>query len=595
MADSPLKAAVDRASYKITCAGAAVDDSVQVISLRVLSSVNKISIAELEIFDGDIATQEFPVANGSNFKPGTEIKIEAGYGSTTEEVFSGIVTRMGVEMDTARGSRLLVECRDKSVKMTIGRKNANYVDKTDSDILSTVIGSYGLTADVSSTSLQHKELVQYYSTDWDFLVARTEVNGMIVLSSGETVTVTTPQTSASPVLTVEYGGDLIEFKADTDNRDQISQVKAVSWSPSTQAIVSQTASPKSLNEQGNIDSATLAEATSPSSYRLQTPVPLEQEEIKSWAESQQLKSGLSRIRGRMKFQGSAKAVPGSLIEVKGVGDRFSGNVFVSSVQHELAEGEWLTEVDFGQSAEWFADRRDLVTPPASGLLPGIEGLHLGVVKKLDADPAGEKRIQVSIPLLEAETDGVWARLTNFYASKEFGEFFIPEIGDEVLLGYLNNDPSYPVILGSLYSSNRTPPYDLTAENNTKAIVTRSKLRFIFDDDKKVITLITPANNQIVISDDDKSITLKDEHGNKAILNADGITLDSYKDVVVKAQGKITMTAMDSISATAQADVKITGLNVTETAQVAYTAKGNASAELSASGQTTVRGAMVMIN
>jgi hypothetical protein len=46
---------------------------------------------------------------------------------------------------------------------------------------------------------------------------------------------------------------------------------------------------------------------------------------------------------------------------------------------------------------------------------------------------------------------------------------------------------------------------------------------------------------------------------------------------------------------AQADVKVSGLNVTHTAQVGFSAKGSATAELSASGQTTVRGALVMIN
>jgi uncharacterized protein involved in type VI secretion and phage assembly len=164
-----------------------------------------------------------------------------------------------------------------------------------------------------------------------------------------------------------------------------------------------------------------------------------------------------------------------------------------------------------------------------------------------------------------------------------------------VLGYLNGDPSHPVILGSLYSSSRTPPYPLTKENNTKAIVTRSKLRLIFDDDKKVVTIITPANNKIIVSDDSKSILLQDENGNKAQLSPDGILLESPKDIKIDAKGKIAISAVGEISATAQADVKVTGLNVSNTAQVGFSAKGSATAELSASGQTKVQGALVMIN
>jgi Rhs element Vgr protein len=479
--------------------------------------------------------------------------------------------------------------------MTIGRRSANYVDQKDSDIISTVIGNYGLTASVGATGTQHKEIVQHYCTDWDFILSRAEVNGMLIVTGQNKVTVQAPQTGASASLKVTYGVDLMEFHADIDSRSQLSSVKTATWDPATQAIVEKTASPKTLNSQGNLTSSTLASVAGPTTFRLQTPSPMQPTALQSWADGQQVKAGLARIRGRMKFQGSALAKTGTLLTLEGVGARFNGDVFVSAVHHELVDGNWTTEAEFGMSPKWFAEERDLITPPASGLLPGIEGLHLGVVKKLDADPESENRVQVSIPLLAAETDGVWARLANFYASDKFGDFFIPEIGDEVVLGYLNDDPSSPVILGSVYSSKRKPPYDLTADNYTKAIVTKSMLRLIFDDEKKVITAITPANNKIVISDDDKSILLQDQTGNKVKLSPDGILLDSPRDIVINAKGKIDMTAVNNISITAQADVSVTGLNISHSANIGFTAKGNATAELSASGQTTVRGAMVMIN
>ncbi|MGA2889700.1 MAG: type VI secretion system tip protein VgrG [Terracidiphilus sp.] len=596
MSDSPTIDSGHLLRYKITSNGTAVGDEIRVVSIHVHCAINRIPSAEILILDGDMPEQMFPISDGDSFKPGAEIVIEAGYDDTSEAIFSGIVIRHGLRITGDNYSCLVIECRDKAVKMTIGRKNANYVDMSDSDIFSKLLGNYaGLTSDVSSTNTQHKELVQHYCTDWDFLISRAEINGMIVVPGQNKVTVQIPQTDGEPQLTVQYGEDLLEFQAYIDCRTQLTSVKAVVWDPSSQAVVEQTASPVTLNEQGDLSSADLAQVASPDTFRLQTPAVMQQTEVTAWADSQQLKASLARIRGQMKFQGDAKAKIGNLIKVKGVGNRFSGSVFVCSVRHEIVRGNWVTEVDFGSPPEWFADQRDVIAPPASGLLPGINGLHLGVVKKLDEDPASEKRIQVSIPLLQADVDGVWARLSNFYASNAVGDFFIPEIGDEVVLGYLNDDPSNPVILGSLYSSSRTPPYDLTAENNTKAIVTRGNLRLIFDEDKKVVTIITPANNQIVVSDDTKSITLQDQNGNKAQLSPDGILLDSPKDIVVKAQGKISMSAVGEISIAAQADVKVSGLNVTNTAQVGFTGKGSATAELSASGQTTVKGALVMIN
>jgi Rhs element Vgr protein len=596
MAESPLNKSGEVVQFKITSNGTALTETVQVVSIVVHLAIGKIPSAEIVVLDGDMPNQVFPVSDGDTLTPGSEIVIEAGYENATDIIFKGVVIRHGLRITADNNARLTIDCRDKAVAMTVGRKNAFYVNMKDSDIFSKIVARYsGISCDSDDTNTEHKELVQHYCTDWDFLASRAEANGMVVMTDQNKITIKTPQAGGSAELSVTYGEDLMEFHGDIDCRTQLASVKSVVWDPATQQIVEQTSSPKDLDLQGDLDSSTLAKVLGLSAFRLQTPAAMAETAVQSWADSQQTKSGLARVRGRVKFQGSAKAKLGGLIQLKGVGARFTGNVFVGSVTHELAEGHWTTEVESGVASERFTDQRDLAAPAAAGLLPGIEGLQIGVVKKLDEDPGGENRIQVSIPLLQAETDGVWARLSNFYASKTFGDYFIPEIGDEVLLGYLNNDPSNPVILGSLYSSNRTPPYPMTAENNTKAIVTRSLLRVIFDDDKKEITIITPAKNKIVLSDDSKSIALEDQNGNKVHLDPQGILLDSPKDITVNAKGKIVLSAVGEISATAQADVVVTGLNVTNTAQVGFTAKGSATAELSASGQTTVRGALVMIN
>ena len=361
------------------------------------------------------------------------------------------------------------------------------------------------------------------------------------------------------------------------------------------AILQKTAQPEALTGQGDIDSKTLAAVLGVGDYGMQTAAPLESGSLTAWSKAQQTRMALSRIQGRMQFQGSALAKPGVLIQLKSVGKHFNGNVIASNVMHHIVDGNWTTEVEFGMPTYWFTEQHQLHAPEAAGLCAGIGGLHIGIVQKLDADPEGQSKIQVSMPLMNASTVGVWARFASFYGSAGFGAFIIPEIGDEVVLGFFNNDPSNPVILGSLYSSKHVPPYELAANNYFKALVTRSKLTLEFDDNNKVVTIITPAKNKIVISDQDKSILLQDENGNKVELSPSGILLDSPKDVTIKAGGKVAISAVQNVEIAAQMDVKTTGLNINSTANVSLVAKGTASAELSAAGQTTVKGAMVMIN
>ncbi|WP_034292917.1 type VI secretion system tip protein VgrG [Herbaspirillum sp. RV1423] len=595
MADSPQLNASGVLKLSITSEGTPIANTIGVISVEISKAVNRIPTARISILDGDMPDDDFPVSDMDVFAPGKQIVINAGYGSQTKPIFQGVVVRHGIKITGSNEARLQIECKHKAVSLTIGRKNANYVNLKDSDIISQLVSPCGVSADVTATTTQHKEIVQYYSSDWDFIVARAEANGFLVVPDDSSIIVKAPQTSVAAVLKVTYGTDLMSFQADIDARTQLQSVMGAAWDPATQAVVQQTASPAALYTQGNLEAAALAKVAGPASFRLQTTVPLETDDIKAWASARQMKAALAKIRGKMKFQGSALAKPGAMIELAGVGKRFSGSVFVSAVNHEITNGNWITEVEFGMAPEWFTEEHGGGDAPASGLLPGVAGLQIGVVKKLDADPEGQYKIQVAISVLQAATEGVWARLASFYGSSGVGAFFIPEIGDEVVIGYFNNDPSHPVVLGSLYSSQRKMPYELTADNYTKALWTKGLLKVVFDDDKKVITIVTPQNNTIVLSDDAKSICLTDQNSNKIEMNTSGILLDSPKDIVINAKGKVAISAVANIESTAKADIKNQALNINNTANVGFVAKGSATAELSASGQTTVKGAMVMIN
>ena len=285
-------------------------------------------------------------------------------------------------------------------------------------------------------------------------------------------------------MTITYGTDIIDFSAEMSAQSQYSSVSSVAWDPATQKIVEQKVSPTQNIPMGNIEPKVLAAVLCATDERLQSPVTMDSSLLRAWAEAQNMKNELNRICGHVTFQGSPAAKAGVIIELKNVGLRFTGNVLLTSVCHTIRDGDWITEAEFGKSAQWFYESHSINTPPAAGLCGAVSGLQIGVVLKLDADPLGQYRIQLAMPLLKAQTEGVWARIANFYGTSGSGAFFIPEIGDEVVVGFLNDDPSSPIILGSMYSSKIKSPKELTAENNFKAIVTKNKLTIGFDDDQK---------------------------------------------------------------------------------------------------------------
>ena len=156
---------------------------------------------------------------------------------------------------------------------------------------------------------------------------------------------------------------------------------------------------------------------------------------------------------------------------------------------------------------------------------------------------------------------------------------MPEIDDEVVVGFIDGNPNQAVVLGMLHSSQATSPYELTDDNNIKGFVTREKIIIEFDDEKKTLKFATPGGNTILISDDKKGISFEDQNGNTIVMNDQGVTIESKKALTLKATQ----------------DVNIEGTNINIKANAQLKATGNASAEISASGNTVVKGAIVQIN
>lgn len=595
MPPSPSTGTSDRVALSLTSEGTSLAATIPILSIETFHAYNRIPRATVVVLDGDMPNATMPVSDANTFKPGSKIAIQAGYGDATAKIFEGLVVRHGVTIPSDGETQLVVECRDATQATTVARTCANHLEMTDSDAISAILSKHGLSPTVDATSVVHEELVQFDCTDWDFVVARAECNGLLVNVDAGAVHVKAPDGSGAPVLTLTYGLDILSFQAELNSVTQLKKVEASAWDPAKQAIATKSASPSPLTGQGNLAAGPLADVLAVPSLKLQSSSALPDAELESWSKARQLKAELSRIRGKAKFQGNALVKPGKVVQLAGVGARFNGNVLVSAVHHVIADGNWTTEIEFGMDPDWFVERYPAAPLRASGANPGVNGLQIGVVKKLEGDPLSHYRVQVSLPTTRAEKDGIWARLATPRASAGSGTFFVPEVGDEVVLGYLNDDPSHPVILGSLHSSKNKAPREIEAENKLKAIVTKSMLTIEFDDDKKVLTLSTPGGNSIVLSDDAKSILLKDQNGNKVELGSSGITLDSPKDVTIKATGAVSIEATGKISVKSQQDIVAEGLNVQLNAKMGMTAKGAATAELSASGQTTVKGAMVMIN
>jgi Rhs element Vgr protein len=598
-APSPLSSSTTLVTFTIKVEGTALPDTYQVVSVNVTKELNRISQATFVVRDGSPSDEAFPISDGTMLVPGKNVIITAGYNSTETQIFSGIIVQQALNISIS-DSLIEVICKDKAVKMTVGRKNLYFNSGNspvkDSDLISKLIGNSGATASVTATTVDQAQIYQYYSTDWDFMIARAEANGMIVVVDDGTVSVKPPGVSETAVLKVSYGDSLLDMQAQLEAIDQYSAVSAASWDPSQQKLVTADGANPSVNAQGNITSSTLSSVIGLSKFGLQSAAELPQDELTVWAKAQQMKSWMSRLKGTIRFQGSALAKPDKLITVDGVGARYTGDLYIRAVTHTIENGDWFTEAEFGMDPTWFAEKNMITAPPAQGIIPPVHGLQVGIVKQIDEDPANGFRVNIKLPLMANDGQAVWARMATFYATNTAGAYFYPEVNDEVVVGFFDDDPRAPVILGMVHSAKNAAPYTPDKKNTFKAIVSKSKLKIEIDDDKKILTITTPGNNKMVFSDDAKSITITDQNNNSIKMESGGITIDSAKDVKISAKGNVSISATQKISIAASGgDVELSGINAKITAQAQLKASGNAQAELSSGAQTVVKGAIVMIN
>ena len=575
----PTNQSSDLPTFTVIADGNQLSGTDNLVGVTVIKQVNKIALARLIFKDGDAASEDFPLSNGENLIPGKEIEITAGYHNEEETIFKGLIIKQSIRVKNSKNSYLVVECKDKSYRLSIGRQSRYFTDSTDSEALEEILNSYDLEVDVESTEVSHRHLVQYHSSDWDFMVSRAELNGKLVFVDDGKITITQPDFSLDSVATLTYGANLLSLDATLDATDQPETIICKAWDLANQENLEIEATPASIEEAGNIASSELSGLVSEDSRQYQHTGYRPSEELQAWADAQKLKNSLAKIQGSLTCQGLPQVKPGNILELAGVGDRFNGKVFVSGIRHEFSHGEWNLHIQFGWSAELFTKENETKEMPAAGLLAAVNGLQIGIVSQLQDDPDGEDRVLVKMPLVDAEAEGSWARVACLDAGENRGSFFRPEIGDEVVLGFLNDDPRDPIILGMLNSSNKPAPVTASDDNPEKGFYTREELKLVFNDEVKSIQLETPNGNIITLSEENGGILIKDENNNKIEMTSDGIVIESAGDLTLTATGDLTLE----------------GSNVEASATGNFKAEGSGGAKLSSSSTTEIKGSLVNIN
>jgi uncharacterized protein involved in type VI secretion and phage assembly len=255
-----------------------------------------------------------------------------------------------------------------------------------------------------------------------------------------------------------------------------------------------------------------------------------------------------------------------MIEIRGVGKRFSGKYRLRRVTHTIDDGGYRTTFEVAQRYTTNllqSLRNKLNDQPPPNRQSRIEGIMVAKVVNNINDPKQLGRVQVSFPEFSDGDSSGWARVATFMAggtlSDSWGGYFLPDIGDEVFVAFEHGDIERPVIVGSVWNGKARPPEVNKDENENakKMIRTKTGMQLLFDETsgQERICIQDKPGNSITLSSaaNGESLTIKDKAGATIELNSQpseerltitdkagsSITMDSKTgDVIIEAKGNV---------------------------------------------------------
>ncbi len=241
----------------------------------------------------------------------------------------------------------------------------------------------------------------------------------------------------------------------------------------------------------------------------------------------------------------------------------------------------------------------------------IYGVAVGIVKDIK-DHKNLGRVKLNFPwLAEKDAESVamekdddqahsnWARVATLMAGAKRGAYFIPEVGDEVLVAFEHGELDRPVVLGALWNQQDAPPetMDKEGKNDIRALHTRSGHKIVFNDSQdepSILIVDNTGENSIAIDSKKNTMAIKVK-GDLSIEVGGKITITAGKDITIETQGNL------NVKAQAKGTLETGGpLEIKSKAKLALDGTGQAEMKAAAvsvngSGMTEIKGGLVKIN
>lgn len=539
-----------------------------------------------------------------------ELKVQTSDPGAPRPLTGGEVTAVGVELDAA-GTFTEVRGYDLAHRLFRGGRVASYPNMTVADVVRKVAQRaripVGRVDDVRGFGRPHTQLSQDGTSDWEFLSRLAALVGAQVAVVAGRLEFRLPEEptsapaanarAASSPLVLEMHRTLLSLRASVTAAEQVPEVRVRGWDVENKEEVLATRPSSAVGtDLPGVDPVELAR-------EFAAPPFLASGAHRTRAEADAAATALAtRLGGACtELAGVARGNPGLragvAVALTNVGEPFSGKYTLTGTRHQFAADTGYT-TEFTVSGRQERSLYGLANGGPRGAAD--RGLVPAVVSDV-RDPAKAGRVRVTFPWLAPDFTSGWARTVHAGAGNGYGSLALPEVGDEVLVGFEHGDFDAPYVLGGLYNGKDAPP-TLTREPvdansgeiTARAFVSREHHKVEFVEDEGIV--IASGDGKFAVRLDQRAQVVEVTSGKAVTIKAgNGVTIDSGAGPLELKGQTITATARADVAIEAGTQLTATGRSGVKVEGATVSVAGQGQAELTAGGPVTVRGALVRIN
>jgi phage protein D/phage baseplate assembly protein gpV len=573
-----MPAPTHTSQFYIKINGADVPEQIQsrIVNLQVDSALGMPSMCILDVMDDELASVDdstmFKFGNSIEVGSGENIDPESGAPAPSSALFSGEITAIEPVYLADGKTRLIIRGYDKSHRLHRNRRTKTYANSTDSDIIKAILGANGISPQLAATTTVHDHVYQHNETDFEMVAKLARRNGFTWFAHGSQVTLDKPSALAAgrSALTLAYGSTLREFRPRLSGIGQRQKIEVRGWDVQSKHSIVGRATSSGFSfppSSGNGVSSTKAAFGDGNVVVHETP-------IKDQGEADRLASALldeadgGYVQGEGVALGNPKLLAGTPLTLEGLGNRFSGKYFVAGATHTFGEEGYETR--FRVTGLGSANISALLgagagTAERVSMHQEFTGLVVGIVTNIDDDQKWG-RIKLKFPTISEADESWWARVAQPLAGPERGFYLMPQVNDEVLVGFEHGDFNRPYVVGSLWNGTDKLPSEAAAAPDGKRhmvhiLKTGTEARFVIDDIEEFLELTSKGKHYIKIDNKNKKIELKTAGGHVVEIDEQGqkITMKTGNQTVEMATGGITLTGSTvKINSTGTVDIQGSG-------------------------------------